>query len=65
MDGRGLEQSALSPTKTPILGNTRAKSGAVKDDFRRTYPDYAEQIGRSDLPEPMKGDLIKLLAKSE
>jgi hypothetical protein len=65
MGGRGLEQNALAGPKTPISQNGGAKSGALKSDFRRTYPDYAEQIVRSGLPEPMKRDLIKLLVESE
>ena len=65
MGGRGLEQNALAGPKTPISEKPGAKSGALKSDFRRTYPDYAEQIVRSGLPEPMKRDLIKLLVESE
>ncbi len=61
----GIEQSALTPTKTRISQKGGAKNGALKDDFRRKYPDYAEQIGRSGLPEPMKRDLIRLLAESK
>ncbi|HUV66402.1 MAG TPA: hypothetical protein VMW24_21110 [Sedimentisphaerales bacterium] len=65
MGGRGLEQTALAPTKTPIPQNDGAPNGALESDFRRRYPDYAERIGRADLPEPMKTDLIKLLGESE
>jgi hypothetical protein len=65
MGDTGLEQSALTPSKTQISEKPGAKSGALKSDFRRTYPDYAEQIVRSGLPEPMKRDLIKLLVESE
>ena len=55
----------MAGSKTPILQNGGAKSGALKSDFRRTYPDYSERIQGSDLPERMKADLIKLLAEGE
>ncbi len=65
VETKGIEPSLLALSKTPILQNAGAKSGALKSDFRRRYPDYGEQIGRSDLPEPMKADLIELLGESE
>ncbi len=65
METKGIEPAPLSLSKTRISQKGGAKSGALKDDFRRKYPDYAERIEGSNLPEPMKRDLIKLLVESE
>ena len=58
METKGIEQSPLSPSKTPISKTRGAKSGALEDDFFKKYPDFTEIIDTSDLPKDFKKALI-------
>jgi len=61
METKGIEQSPFSPSKTAISKTRGAKSGALKDDFFKKYPDFADIIDNSDLPKDFKKALISEL----
>jgi hypothetical protein len=58
METKGIEQSPLKPSKTPISESGGAKSGALKDVFFKKYPDFADIIDASNLPKDFKEILI-------
>jgi hypothetical protein len=58
METKGIEQSPLTPSKTSISKSGCAKSGALKDDFFKKYPDFAAIIDVSNLPKNFKKVLI-------
>jgi hypothetical protein len=58
MEMKGIEQSPLTPSKTSISKSGGAKSGALKDDFCKKYPDFADIIDASNLPKDFKKVLI-------
>jgi len=62
MGGTRLEQSALTPTKTPISQNDGAKSGAPHGDFSQNDPDLAAVVRAwPDLPEQTKTAIRALI----
>jgi len=58
---KGIEQSPLTPPKTPISKERSAKSGALGNDFFRKYPDFADILDASNLPKEFKTTLIAAL----
>jgi hypothetical protein len=65
MGGRGLEQSALSPSKTPISQTQGAKSGALKSDFSQNDPDLAAIVRAwAGLPADVKRQIKRLIERS-
>ena len=65
MGDTGLEQSALTASKIPISKSGSAKCGALKDDFFKKYPDFANIIDNSNLPKDFKKALITTLKRKE
>ena len=61
METKGIEQSPLMPSKTPISKVGGAKSGALENDFFRKYPDFADILDASNLPKDLKKALIAAL----
>jgi hypothetical protein len=61
METKGIEQSSLTPSKTPISKSGGAKSGALENDFFQKYPDFADILGASNLPKDFKKALIATL----
>jgi hypothetical protein len=49
METKGIEQSPLAPSNTSISKSGGAKSDALKDDFFKKYPDFADIINVSNL----------------
>jgi hypothetical protein len=58
VETKGIEQSPLTPSKTPISKSSGAKSGALNDVFFKKYPDFADIIDASNLPKNFKETLI-------
>ena len=44
MSDTGIEQSALTPSKTQISQTTRAKNGALDDRILANYPELREGV---------------------
>jgi len=61
MEVKGIEQSPLTPSKTPISKSGGAKCGALENDFSRKYPDFTNIIDDSNLPKDFKKALIAAL----
>jgi len=61
METKGIEQTLLTPSKTPISKSGGAKSGALENDFSRRYPDFANIIDASNLSKDFKKTLITAL----
>jgi len=61
METKGIEQSPLAPSKTPISKSGGAKSGALGNDFFRKYPDFTNIVDTSNLPKDFKEALIATL----
>jgi len=61
METKGIEQPALTTSKTQILQKLSAKSGALHDDFFQKYPDFRDIIERSNLAIKFKKDLVDVL----
>lgn len=49
METKRIEQSPLTPSKMSISKSGGVKSGALKDDFFKKYPDFADIINASNL----------------
>jgi len=66
MGDTGLEQSALTPSKTPISEKPGAKSGAPHSDFSQNDPDLAA-VAKAwpGLPANVKEKIKRLVAGSE
>jgi len=61
METKGIEQSPLTPSKTPISQSGCAKSGPPESDFSQKFPDFADIIDTSNLPRDFKKELITAL----
>jgi len=62
MGDTGLEQSALTPSKTLISQNERAKSGASDDKIVQKYPELRELVKVwPELPGHIKASIKALI----
>jgi hypothetical protein len=62
MGGTGLEQTALTPTKTLISKDAGTKSGTVDDKILEKFPELQKVITSWPLlPEQVKKQILSLI----
>ncbi len=62
MGGTGLEQSALTPSKTTISLNDSTKSGTVNDKILEKFPELEQIISAwPELPEHIRKTILILV----
>jgi len=62
MGGAGPEQTALTPSKTPISKTRGTESGTLKDDSADSDPDLALIVRRwPGLPAEVRAAVVKII----